>query len=478
MRLLLAALIVGAVGVAVMDGGGFDPTPQWAFAGTAAAAAIVAVLWRPRRALLFGRTLPIVVLLAIGAVCALSAAWTIDGVPAALQAGGLTAGYGCLALGTAVLARPVLDVAAGITVVAAATAVSGLVSVALLSDHFAELVSHAWQAEGPFGYSHALALLQVGALPFLLRGMMRARVPAAAAATACAVLGVGAIVLSADRLEVALAALIVLFAALFPRQTVGARTADVLWGLILLAGAGFGIHLALGGHTPLTASGEAGRLLLLLVVVGASATAWGLYRDFVRSRSEPAESPGLPSWAAVLIAAAAVGIAALVGTLSASSLGNRTASHGSFTHGRIDLFRVSWDTFLDRPGQGYGAGPRAFLDATIVRQSERQRVTIFAHNLPLELAVYAGIAGLLLGIALYVSVGVRLWRVRGSPALWLLGPMAAAFLVSNLVDWTWHLAGVGAVFALALGGLCGCKDSVRGESRSTTATSTKTPPAS
>jgi len=141
------------------------------------------------------------------------------------------------------------------------------------------------------------------------------------------------------------------------------------------------------------------------------------------------------------------------GLFSASPLGNRTAAHGSFTHGRIGLFRISWDTFLDRPGQGYGAGPRAFLDATIVRQSGRQRVTIFAHDLPLELAVGLGVAGLLFGIALYVAVAVRLWRVRASPALWLVGPMAAAFLVSNLVDWTWHLAGVGAIFALALGAL-------------------------
>lgn len=454
MRLLLAGLIVGAVGVAVIDGGGFDPTPQWAFAGAAAAAAAVAALWRPRRALEVVRSAAILVLFAIGAGCALSAAWTIDGVSSALQAGALAAGYGCLALATAVLARPVADVALTITAIAAGTAVSGLVSVALLSSHYADRVSHAWQAEGPFGYAHALALLQVGALPFLLRTMVRARLAAATAAAACAVLGVGAIVLSADRLEVALAALVVLFAVLFPRQTTGRRTGDVVPAAVLLAAAGFGMHLALGGRTPLTASGEAGRLLPLVVVVGASATAWALYRDFADPRREPGRPSDLPRWTGVVVAVAAVAFAVAAGLVSASSLGNRTAAHGSFSHGRIDLFHISWDTFLNRSGQGYGASPRAFLDATIVRQSERQRVTIFAHNLPLELAVYTGVVGLLLGIALYLAVAVRLWRARGSPALWLLGPMAAAFLISNLVDWTWHLAGVGAVFALALGGLC------------------------
>jgi O-Antigen ligase len=459
LRLLLALLILGAVGVAVADGGGFDPTPQWAFSGIAAAAAAIAVLWKPTRAWLLVRSAPIVVLLAIGMVCALSAAWTIDGVSTALQAGALAAGYGCLALATAVLARPAVDVAAAVSAIATATAVSGLVSVALLSSQEAERISHAWQAEGPFGYSHALALLQVGALPFLLRGMVRGRLAAGTAATACAVLGIGAIVLSADRLEVALAALVVLFAVVFPRQTVGGRTRDAACAAALLAAAGFGIHLALGGRTPPTTSGEAGRLLLLLVIIGASATAWGLYRDIARDRREPVEAPSVPRWAVVLIAALAVSIALLAGVLSASPLGNRTAAHGSFTHGRVELFRASWDSFLDRPGQGYGAGPSAFLDATIVRQAERQRVTIFAHSLPLELAVYAGVAGLLLGIALYVAVALRLWRVRFAPALWLLGPMAAAFLISNLVDWTWHLAGAGAVFALALGGLLTAKSS-------------------
>jgi O-antigen ligase/polysaccharide polymerase Wzy-like membrane protein len=453
MRLLLAGLILGAVGVAVLDGGGFDPTPQWAFAGTAAAAAGVAALWRPQRAWTLARSAPVVVLLALGAVCALSAAWTISSASGALQAGALAAGYGCLALATAVLARPVTDLAATIAAIATGTAVSGLVSVALLSTHYAERTAHVWQAEGPFGYAHALALLQVGALPFLLRTMVRGRIPAAAAATACAALGVGAVVLSADRLEVALAALVVACAVLFPRQSVGGRTRDAACAAALLAAAALGVHLALGGNTPLTASGEVGRLLLLLLVVGASAAAWAVYRDFAGPRREPERPREAPLWTGAIVAVTAVALAVVVALLSASPLGNRTAAHGSFTHGRIQLFHDSWDAFLDRPGQGYGASPRAFLDATIVRQAERQRVTIFAHDLPLELAVYAGVAGLLLGIALYLAVAVSLLRVRGSPALWLLGPMAAAFLVSNLVDWTWHLAGVGAVFALALGGV-------------------------
>ncbi len=65
----------------------------------------------------------------------------------------------------------------------------------------------------------------------------------------------------------------------------------------------------------------------------------------------------------------------------------------------------------------------------------------------------AGVLGLVLGIGLYAGAADALWRARASPALWLLGPAVAAFLVANLVDWPWHLAGLGAAWALAAGGL-------------------------
>jgi hypothetical protein len=34
-----------------------------------------------------------------------------------------------------------------------------------------------------------------------------------------------------------------------------------------------------------------------------------------------------------------------------------------------------------------------------------------------------------------------------------LGPAVIAFLIANLFDWPWHLAGADAIFALALGAL-------------------------
>ena len=47
---------------------------------------------------------------------------------------------------------------------------------------------------------------------------------------------------------------------------------------------------------------------------------------------------------------------------------------------------------------------------------------------------------------------------RATLAAWLLGPALALFMLSNADDWTWHLAGAGAIFALALGGLLGSEE--------------------
>jgi O-antigen ligase len=118
-----------------------------------------------------------------------------------------------------------------------------------------------------------------------------------------------------------------------------------------------------------------------------------------------------------------------------------------FTHGREDQWRAAVDTALDHPV--LGAGSEAYLRASAANQGSE--VSRYAHDLPLEAWAELGPLGLLLVLALVGFTGGLVWRIRGDPRAWLVAPAAAAFLVANLVDWPWHLAGAGAMWAAALG---------------------------
>ena len=103
---------------------------------------------------------------------------------------------------------------------------------------------------------------------------------------------------------------------------------------------------------------------------------------------------------------------------------------------------------LDHPLTGAGAD--AYAVASVGHQP--QPAGLYAHDLPLETWAELGPLGLALVCGLYVSVGALCWRIRRRPGAWLVVPGALAFLIANLVDWPWHLAGAGAVWALCVGG--------------------------
>jgi O-antigen ligase len=149
---------------------------------------------------------------------------------------------------------------------------------------------------------------------------------------------------------------------------------------------------------------------------------------------------------AVVLAGGIVALA--VGGLSFGS-GDGPAS--GFLHGREDTWGAAVETFLDRPL--HGAGADAFL-AGSARHQDGATIR-FAHDLPLELAAELGILGLLLAIALYAATGRLAWAARATRAGWLFGPAVVSFPLANLLDWPWHLAGMGAIWALASGALAG-----------------------
>lgn len=451
-RALLLILLLGGLAVPIVFGGGYDSAAQWTFAGLAAAVGLAAIAADRQRALTALRSAPILVLLGIGVLEAASAAWTISAPAAAVRAGAVAAGYAALALGASVAAQPAQRVAGAIAAAAGLTALSGLVAVTVFSTSFAERIEGGWRPEGPFGYPPTLALIQVCALPVLLVAMTRARALVAALAAVGAALAAGVLVLAVNRLSLGLAVLVIGVALVAPERTVGARRAVVAWAAALMLACGFAFHELLGGWTSRHADAGAGRIVALLGVLGVAAAAWGLLRRRSSNRLLLGGAVRTSPRGAVAAGVAILALAVAAGLLSTGALSaRRFDTHQSFAHGRTWMWSAAYRTAVDRPLQGYGAG--SFLPATLHRQPGHGRLTRFAHDLPLELWVEVGIAGLLLGITLYVAAGRALWRVRGSPAAWLLGPAVAAFLVSNLVDWPWHLAGAGAVFAVALGSL-------------------------
>jgi O-antigen ligase len=131
-----------------------------------------------------------------------------------------------------------------------------------------------------------------------------------------------------------------------------------------------------------------------------------------------------------------------------AGLGHRGEA-GGLSHGRPAQWHDAIQTAVDRPVLGSGAD--TYFAAS--RKHQGATASRYAHDLPLESWAELGLLGLGATLALYGAVGLAAWRARARPAAWLFGPAAVAFLVTNLLDWPWHLAGAGALWALALGGL-------------------------
>ena len=446
-RHLAGFLAVSAAGAGIGWGGGYGDAAQWLFAALAGAAGVAALLasrsYRP-----LARP-AVAVLLAFAGLGALSAVWTI-GLPVdALRWGAVTGGYAALVLAAGVSLRPEF-VAVGIAFAAALTGTLGLIAAASFSTSFAERVDGGWRPQGPFAYGPALALLEVCALPVLLTGMARLRPAVAGLAAAGAAIAGGVLALDANRTAIGLATLVGALALASSARTVQVSRWVVAAALSTAALAGLGIHAVAGGWRGPHVHSSGWTVVATMACVAAAGLAWAAIRRLAARPGLPALEPGherrLAVAAVALVAAASVGLGT-AGALSA----RRFPDHQGFTHGRTWMWRVAADAAFDRPFGGSGAG--TFLRATFLDQPGYGRITRFAHNLPLEAAAELGTPGFLLAIALYLAAVLALWRARGTTALWLLGPAVAAFLVSNAVDWTWHLAGIGAVFVLALGSL-------------------------
>jgi O-antigen ligase len=122
-----------------------------------------------------------------------------------------------------------------------------------------------------------------------------------------------------------------------------------------------------------------------------------------------------------------------------------------FDHGRLDQWRAAVEVGADEPLKGVGA--EAYFLAS--RDEQGGHAVLYAHNVVLEAFAELGVVGLVLVLVIVAGTIAAAWRARGTYAAALMAAPALAFVLVNLVDWSWHLAGSGAVWAVALGALLG-----------------------
>ncbi len=381
-------------------------------------------------------------LLLLGVLTASSAAWTIGPPGAAARWGLVIVAYGVIAVAAYVLASRagLWPVAVGIASLAMLEAVLGLGSAALHRGPWAELIGGSWRPGGTLEYAAALGLLEIGALPVALRAASSpsARVTYGGGLT-IAVIG-AALGCADSRTDLGLVAATLIFLGAFadqrqlPRRVVLASTG--LLALAIVAGT-----LLLGRHVqPNATGGGIARLLGITLASFALAAAWPALRALT-ARLEVRR-------VVILVVIAVVGGAAV--WLAAGYASTLISTGNGLDHGRISYWTAAVRAWEHRPILGSGAG--TFAEASARYQSPHDP-TLFAHDLPLELATELGVLGFVAGLLLYGAAAWTLLRTLRIPSAWLLAPTVGCFLLANLVDWPWHLAGLGAVWAAAAGGL-------------------------
>jgi O-antigen ligase len=253
----------------------------------------------------------------------------------------------------------------------------------------------------------------------------------------------GAVIgLSVSRVGLVLVLGVVAVTVLAPRYAVGASRGRALMGVVLVALSAAMVPAVLGGEVAPGSVPGGWRLAVVVSVCACAPLVWIALEAGARRSSR-----------AVLALAAAAVLAAVAVTPPAGSAaaaappGSRVAraDPSDVLHGRGNIWRAGARAFARRPLQGYGAA--GFGAATLDLQDPV--ITSYAHDMPLELAVELGVLGLALAAAIYALVARAWWRVRGVAETWVLAVPALAFLLANLVDWPWHIAGMGAVWAAA-----------------------------
>jgi O-antigen ligase len=386
------------VGLTVFSGGGFSAASQSRFVALAGVTLLLTASFNGSATIAAMRSPLALTLGALGALCIASAAWTIGEPVTSVRYGLTIISYGAVFIAATTFTRAAgpWPLGAGVTVLAAIEAILGVRALAMHALPDAESIGGVWRPGGTFEYPPALAILEVGAIPILSYAMARGSGLVAWASAATTVLAGAVLGLVGSRLGVGLAVVFLAIMALTSRASGISRITVASTAALLIVGA------------------LAGRALLYSAASTPRAS-------HAQRTSEVQPTPP-----------------------------NRPRS--DLLHGRAHEWEAALQTWLHRPLLGAGAG--SYYEASLPYQGSAP--TLYAHDLPLELAAELGVLGLLMGVALYVACGWTIATAGDRTALILLGATVVAFLASNLIDWTWHLAGLGALWAACAGGLAGC----------------------
>ena len=449
-RMQFAAL-AACVGLAVFWNGGFEPGPRLAFAILAGAA----LLLTDRRSAGPFVTDPIVIgLLALAALSALSSLWTVASGEDALRWGLVITAYAAVVViaGSVTVRLGLLGPVALIAVVALAAGALGVVAATLGSAPMAERIGGSWRAGGPFQYPPALALAEIAALPAFCAAMCSRKTALVAAGALGWSLAAAVIALADSRtsLAIALLALLTLLASPMP----GLTRSRQLAATALFAAVAAAVQITVGGVVDGPDRG-APELLSVIAIAAAAVAIWlWIARRLPSAAGAAGARAALPARAGALLAVAGIAVIALAVT---APEGGGIEPVKGFAHGREKQWEAALDVFGRRPLAGSGA--ESYLTASLGDQGRHP--VRYAHSMPLETAAELGLLGLIALATVGAGVALALWRTRGTPGFWLLAPGAAALPLSGLVDWSWHLAGVGALWAVAAGALIAIAQSPR-----------------
>lgn len=446
-------LLLAALGIAVLNQGGFYAAAQWYLGAVLTAAAVTAVLsgrgsqqlagwsgWLGRS----GWSVPAVSALAFGC-------WGIvdgwlhgsagSGVRLSLQVAALGAVIGiCQRLSADARAQ----LGWGIVLLGCLSALLGWYGVAAHSRAFALPGQGLWRAMGTLSYPNATAVLLAVLVVHTVTRQLH--LPPAmppwtpAAASTALLIGLGA-TLSRGGALAALAGLIVLAALLGIR-----RVLAVLWAPVL------GATLALAGLLPGLASTARPHLVTaaVLLVAGIVTGTWSAaLLELVRSR--------IPYPLLVNLGALSVACGAVLAVLGA---GDRPVLHAlrqarltvSSTD-RVAAWHAVTDVIARHPITGAGPGLRT------LSWSDPQgglMVFAYAHNEYLQVLAELGVIGLVLMVVCLAGVLRLLWRCRPGAAGGETAATAIAALVtvavSALFDFTGHFPAI----VLTAAALVGC----------------------